>query len=583
MQAQLSNPIILHIADVIEKALAALEVTDLPKAEIYQQLGVAPNLEMGHYAFGCFPLAKRLRKGPPMIAQALIEHLQADDTIAKIEAAGPYLNFTLQSQAFGDSVIQAINSGDYFERPFIDKPARMMFEYSQPNTHKELHVGHFRNLCMGNAIVNLNQYIGQDVVPVTYPGDVGTHVAKCLWYIHYRSDAPMPTEKHGEWLGKMYVTGNEILTAEKGTEKEDENRAQLTAILKELHDCKGPFYDLWVKTREWSLTQMRQAYAWAGVEFERWFFESEVDEPSVTYMNQLFAEGKLIKDQGALGMDLEADGLGFCLLVKSDGTGLYATKDVELARRKFEEFGVEQSITIVDNRQTLHFQQVFKVLEHLGFEQAKNCVHLPHEMVELPDGPMSSRKGNVVPFMELANNMEAHIVEMYLEKYRGDWPDAEITETAHSIANSAVKYGMLRYDNNRKIVFDMDEWLRLDGETGPYLQYAVARINALLEKIQTDVAPDWSQLTASQELALLLKLNEFQGLVFRSATQFKPALMCTYLYELAKLFSGFYAECPIAQAPDESLKSARLALAKATKGVLEKGLGLLGITCPRRM
>lgn len=583
MQAQLNNPIILHLAKVIEKALATLEVADLSLVEIYQQLGTAPNLDMGHYAFGCFPLAKRLRKGPPMIAQALLEHLAADEIIAQVEAAGPYLNFTLHSDAYGVHLIEAVNAGDYFDRPFIDAPKRMMFEYSQPNTHKELHVGHFRNLCLGNAVVNLNQYLGQDVVPVTYPGDVGTHVAKCLWYIHYRSDAPMPTENHGEWLGKMYVTANDILTNEKGTEKESENRAQLTQILKEIHDRSGPFFELWEETREWSLTQMRQAYAWAGVEFERWFFESEVDEPSVSYMNKLYAEGKLVKDQGALGMDLEADGLGFCLLVKSDGTGLYATKDVELARLKFEEYGVEQSIYIVDNRQTLHFQQVFKVLEHLGFEQAKDCVHLPHEMVELPSGAMSSRKGNVVPFMRLAKNMEAHIVEMYLEKYRGEWPDEEIAHTAHSIATSAVKYGMLRYDNNRKIIFDMDEWLRLDGETGPYLQYAVARINALLDKIQPEGAPNWQQLKMPQELALMLKLNEFHGIVFRAATQFKPSLMCTYLYELAKLFSSFYAECSIAQASDVGLKSARLALAQATKAVLEKGLSLLGINCPHRM
>lgn len=587
MQAQLSNPIILHIAQAIAQALETVSVTDLAIADIYHQLSPAPNLTLGHYAFGCFPLAKTLRKGPPMIAQTLVEaltpQLESDETIASVEATGPYLNFKVHSAAFGRDLIEAVNAGSFFKRPLIEKPTRMMFEYSQPNTHKELHVGHLRNLCMGNAIVSLNRFIGQDVIPVTYPGDVGTHVAKCLWYIHYRANSALPTDNHGEWLAEMYVAGNAILEEEKGTPKEAENRAQLTQILKEIHDQSGPFFELWEKTRAWSLDLMRRAYAWADVTFDRWFFESEMDEPSLRYMHSLHEAGKLIKDQGAIGMDLSEDGLGFCLLVKSDGTGLYATKDVELARRKFEEFGVEQNIVIVDNRQTLHFQQVFKVLEHLGFEQAKDCVHLPYEMVELPSGAMSSRKGNVVPFMTLAESMEAHIIEMYLEKYRGEWPDEEIAQTAHSIANSAIKYGMNRFDNNRKIVFDMDEWLRLDGETGPYLQYAVARMNALLEKIEATAAPDYTLLAAPQELELMIKLNEFHGLVFRAATQFKPAHLCAYLYELAKLFSSFYAECSIAQAPEEALKSARLGLVQACKAVLEQGLGLLGITCPRRM
>jgi arginyl-tRNA synthetase len=599
MQAKLSNPIILRIAQAIAQALETLSVTDMPMSEIYHQISPTPNLDMGHYAFGCFPLAKRLRKAPPLIAQSLVQALAQslpsqqleastgdgphDETIESVEAAGPYLNFKVCSRAFGKHLIQSVNQGVFFERTLIDKPTRMMFEYSQPNTHKELHVGHLRNLCMGNAIVSLNRFIGQDVIPVTYPGDVGTHVAKCLWYIHYRAQSPLPTEKHGEWLAQMYVAGNALLEEEKGTPQEAENRAQLTQILKEIHDQSGPFFELWEKTREWSLDQMRRAYDWAGVTFDRWFFESEMDEPSLAYMHELHEAGKLVKDQGAIGMNLEEDGLGFCLLVKSDGTGLYATKDVELARRKFEEFGVEQNIIIVDNRQTLHFQQVFKVLERIGFAQAKDCLHLPYEMVELPSGAMSSRKGNVVPFMALAESMEAHIVEMYLEKYRGDWPDEEIEAAAHSIANSAIKYGMNRFDNNRKIIFDMDDWLRLDGETGPYLQYAVARMNALLDKIRSESAADFALLTAPQELALMIKLNEFHTIVFRAATQFKAAHLCAYLYELAKLFSSFYAECSIAQADSEPLKSARLALVQSSKGVLERGLGLLGITCPDRM
>ena len=190
-----------------------------------------------------------------------------------------------------------------------------------------------------------------------------------------------------------------------------------------------------------------------------------MDSPSVDLIKKYFAEGKLTKDQGAIGMDLSEDKLGFCLLLKSDGNGLYATKDVLLAQEKFKEFDIQKNLYIVDVRQSLHFKQVFKVLEKVGFEESKSCHHIDYEFVEVPDGAMSSRKGNIVPLMDLIKNMENTITKNYLEKYRGDWSDEEISSTAKDIANGAIKYGMVRMDNNRKIVFEMDEWLKLDGES----------------------------------------------------------------------------------------------------------------------
>jgi arginyl-tRNA synthetase len=444
-----------------------------------------------------------------------------------------------------------------------------------------------RNLCLGNSLVNIFKYCGFDVIGATYPGDVGTHVAKCLWYIKHHNKERIPRLDRGEWLGEIYTLATNKLDSELGTEKESENRIQLTEILKQIECKMGEYFDLWKETRQWSIELMETSYKWANVNFDRWFFESEVDSFSLRLAKEYFEMGFFNESQGAIGMDLSNDKLGFCILIKSDGTGNYACKDIALAKKKFDEFKIEKSIYVVDERQSLHFKQVFKILENVGFKQAKDCFHLKYEMVELPDGAMSSRKGNIVPFMTLVHSMEKTIKEQYLNKYLedGSWDRSQIDETATMIANGAIKYGMLRMDNQRKIVFDMKEWLRLDGETGPYLQYVNARINSLCEKLNFDPQHKvaWDNLYSIQERALVNKLLLFNNVVEKSLLDYKPSYVCSYLFDLGKLFNSFYMECPIGKAPTEDLKRSRLRLAFATGLVMKQGLNLLGIPSPLRM
>lgn len=577
-----------HLSNKILDAIGlAFSGTEIPVEEIYQSITEPPNKAMGQFAFPCFPLAKALRNSPVNIAKNLIGHLEEDTIVQSASLQGPYINFFIRPNAFGAEGIERILSGEYFNDQLLDKPNKMMFEYSQPNTHKELHVGHMRNLCLGNALVHMNRYVGNTVIPTTYPGDVGTHVAKCLWFLKYHCDekAPESTEERGPWLGALYTKASNKLEEEKGTDNEAPNRDKLTAILKELEAGSGEYYDLWKETREWSIDLMNKVYKWADVEFDRWYFESEVDAPSLEFVKGLFDEGKLIEDEGAVGMDLKDDKLGFCMLIKSDGTGLYATKDLALAHKKFEEYNLDQNYYIVDKRQAFHFQQVFKVLEKVGFPHASDCHHLQYDFVELPDGAMSSRKGNIVPLTDLIDQMEKTIKSDYLEKYRGDWSDQEIDETASIIANGAIKYGMIRMDNGRKIVFDMKEWLKLDGETGPYLQYVCARIHSLCEKQGYLPAGqvEWSMLEKTQEINLMQKLTQFNSVLEAAALAHKTSSVCSYLYELGKLFNGFYAECSISKAESEELKQARLALSKATELTMIKGLETLGIKAPKRM
>ncbi len=579
------NLILKHITDLLETAItSAFPDTTLDRTAIYAGISETPNIKMGHFAFPCFPLAKALKKAPVQIATIIKENMPESESITEVLLQGPYVNFKLSPKGFGKNLISDVLSGTFFERELTSHKPKTMIEYSQPNTHKEMHVGHMRNLCLGNALVNIKKYCKQDVVPVTYPGDSGTHVAKCLWYLKFHNKDKMPTEAKGEWLGRIYSTANLKLEDELGTDNEDTNRAQLTEILRQLHSEEGEFFELWKETRQWSLDLMQKTYDWADVKFDRWFFESEMDQPSIDICNKYYEKGLFVKDDGAIGMDLKEDKLGFCILIKSDGTGLYATKDVALAIQKFEEFGVENNIYIVDSRQAFHFKQVFKVLDKIGFEQAKDCFHLPYEMVELPGGAMSSRKGNVVALSELVNSMESTIVENYLEKYRGDWSDDEIKSTAHMIANGAIKYGMVRMDNNRKIVFDMKEWLKLDGETGPYLQYVYARINSLLNKqgYNADSAVDYTNLSSDTELALMLKMSFFNDIALKAHEQNKTNIITSYLFELGKLFNSFYAECPIGKAEND-VKEARLALAKSCSQIISKGLELIGVQVPSRM
>lgn len=561
---------------------------NLTLAELSAQLVEPPNPELGDLAFGAYILAKQVKRSPVEVALKLAQrHNQmpaAESLISVAEAVGPYLNIKLTLQAYGKHVLQSIESKDFFKQKLIKDPPKTMIEYSQPNTHKELHVGHMRNMCLGDALIRLHKYADFEIISSTFPGDVGTHVAKCLWYMKHKNTENPPQERKGEWLGRMYSLANNLLEDQKGTPQEEKNKEELTAILRQLEEKKGPYFDLWKETRQWSIELMQKVYDWADIHFDKWYWESDVDSESVQYVKSLLAQNKVVESQGAIGINLEEDNLGFCLLLKSDGTGLYATKDLELARRKFQDYKIEKSIYVVDMRQALHFKQVFKALEKLGFSQSKNCYHLQYNFVELPDGPMSSRKGNIIPILTLIEKMQSLVKEEYLSRYQDSWTPQEMDLVASQVAKGAIKYGMLRIDNNKKIVFDMKEWLKIDGESGPFIQYSVARIESLGQKFNYTKEPIKPELLIhSAERVLMAHLLNFNWVIARCLDNMAPSPLCTYLYQLAKKFNHFYHECSIGQAENNDLLKARLHLAMAAGAVLRNGLQLLGIPAPQRM
>lgn len=584
MEFKQHNKIYLNLAQIIHDALYKVNSeAQLHVEEVYNLLAAPPKKGVGEVSFPCFILAKKLKKAPAQLAQDIQAELPKHELISSTKNVGPYLNFFLNPAIFNEVTIKSINSSELFCQELTQKAPRTIVEFSQPNTHKLMHIGHMRNLCLGATLVNLYRYGGIPTHATTFPGDVGTHVAKCLWYYKKHHHGDTPPEHKGAWLGQMYVAGTTLLSEQKDEAQAAQNKAELTQILKELHAGHGEYYELWKETRQWSLELMQEVYAWAGVTFDSWYWESDVDADSVHLVKKYYEQGLFIKDDGAIGIDLSDDKLGFCLLLKSDGTGLYATKDLELARRKFELQNIQKSLYVVDNRQTLHFKQVFKALEKMGFENAKNCVHLPYEMVELPDGAMSSRKGNTIPIQTLIEQMHEKIITDFLEKYRGEWSDEEIEHTAHIIGAGAIKYGMTRIDSHKKIIFNLQEWLKLDGESGPYIQYVHARIKSMLTKVGDYGQVSFELLTHELEKELINKMSQFNSVIENCIKQNKTHTLCSYLYELSKNFNSFYAECSLLKAESEQLMYARAELAKAVANTLKEGLGLLGITAPDKM
>ncbi|WP_186643810.1 arginine--tRNA ligase [Fluviispira vulneris] len=559
----------------------------IAEQDVYNQLTVPPDFSLGQAALPCFLFAKAFKKAPQKIAQELAQSLntKAHQLVEKVDCVNAYLNFHCQFEKLAESFSSSINTGEYFKKDLLkeNEKDKVVVEYSQPNTHKAMHVGHLRCLVLGDAVCNLLEYAGNQVVRATYPGDLGTHVAKIIWYLTHPNKKELPRENQSTWLGQMYAEADEAFKQAKGTEQELEIKQHISEILKQLDNSAGEYFELWKETREWSLNYLKDIYKWLNSHFDIWYFESECHSPSKTLVKKKFEEGFFVKDNGAIGIDLSQWKLGFAMFLKSDGNGLYLTKDLDLITRKFADPKVTKSIVVVDSRQKLHFQQLFKTAELMGYPQAAKSVHLSYETVNTEDGkPFSSRQLNGLQLLDLRYKMEEKVKNDYLERYRGQWTDEEIELTAKNITIGALKYGMLRVDNNTQINFSLEEWLKLDGETGPYLQYVHARCTSILDKLGHPKENIKYTLTETAEKELLFILSRFNDFTLQASLQNRPSILTGYLYDTAKSFNRFYEQCPIKNA-EENIKKTRLALVKNTQKIISEGLSLLGIHSPEKM
>jgi arginyl-tRNA synthetase len=361
--------------------------------------------------------------------------------------------------------------------------------------------------------------------------------------------------------------------------------AEVSQVLQSLESQEGEVFNLWKETKSWSLDEFHEIYRWLDCKFDHFFFESECGDPGKSLVREFQEKGVFEESDGAIGANLRDENLGFCILIKRDGTATYACRDLALARTKFDHYRADRSIYVVDASQTLHFQQVFACLRRMGYKQAERCTHFGYALVVRPDGKMSSRKGNVVLLSQLQSMLDERVRSDFLSSYEGQWSAEEIDHASHVIALATMRYGMLKQDNNTVIVFDLDDWCSRSGNTGPYLLYAYARISSILREstYSSDGVEDYSCLTHVTEANLLLHIREYHAALEKAAVECAPHILTSFLYELCKLFNAFYRDCAVLKAEHDALKHSRVALVDAVGRVLKHGLGLLGIPTLSRM
>ncbi|MDD2766973.1 MAG: arginine--tRNA ligase [Candidatus Moranbacteria bacterium] len=518
-------------------------------------------------------LSKLAKKSPMEIAPMLQERLSSEE-FEKVEVVHPgHINFYFSPAYFRDIVTQINEKKSGISYSVKEKKEKVMVEYSQPNTHKEFHIGHLRNVFIGSTIVNVLRKSGHEVIAANYIGDTGTHIAKCLWGLtkFYADENLDVLSNKAEFLGKVYSEATQKI--EDNPEYEDEFKA----LQKKFEEGDETLVALWKKTKEWSMDEFESIYQQLGVVFDVYFFESIEEEAGKKILPELLAKGILEQSDGAVIANLEQFHLGVLVLVRKDGSALYALKDIPLAKEKFEKYGIDKSVIVVDVRQSLYFQQLFKILELYGFH--KKMVHCGYEFVALKGGEsMSSRKGNVVPARVLIERVTESVRKQFSES-----PDPEM------VALGAIRFGMLRHSSVSKIEFDVEESVRFDGATGPYVQYAHARIVSILKKAEEKgfVVSEEETLSSlplqPKEIELIRELSRFSEVVEEVAETYEVHKIAHYAIRLADTFHSFYNDCKVIDEENRAQSLARLELVRATKIVLKETLDLMGIDAPEKM
>ncbi|GAB4457542.1 MAG: arginine--tRNA ligase [Anaerolineales bacterium] len=524
--------------------------------------------------------------------------------VSRIEAVKGYLNVYFETGAYARRVVETVlASGADFGRG-APKGERVMVEYAQPNTHHSFHIGHYRNTILGEALARLTEFAGFETIRASYPGDIGLGVITVMWMYDkfYKGQEPQGVHERGQWLLKLYVEATALFEKkENETPEETARREQYEAERREMYrkwDAGDPYVrELWRTTREWSLEELREILRMMDVKIDVWFYESEVDEPAKAIVEELIARGiadderpqggaVIVKIDEKLGLKKEKYRTN--VILRSDGTTLYLTKDLALAKVKFEKYHVDRSIYVVDVRQSMHLQQAFAILRLWGFPQAEKCYHLGYGFVSLPEGAMSARRGRVVLFKDVYDEAVRRVLAVESEK-SPEMSEEQHRKVAEQIGLGALAYSMLAVDNNRDIVFDMDAALSFDGRTGPYIQNAHVRANSILKKSKVESqTSDLRPLTFDYELTkheveLIEQISRFPAAVEQAANEYRPLVMAAYAYDLANAFHSFYHAVPVLQSGDESIRQARLALVAAAKQTIANALRLLAIQAPEVM
>ena len=536
----------------------------------------------------------------PQRAQEIAEQVKGQigsvPGVSRMEAVKGYLNLYFITSDYAQRVVdEVLASNADFGRGAL-KDERVMVEYAQPNTHHSFHIGHYRNTILGEVLARLTEFAGFETIRASYPGDLGLGVITVMWIYEkfYKGQEPEGVHERGQWLLKLYVEATQLLEKkENETPEQTAQREAYDAERREMYQKwdAGDEYvrELWKTTREWSLEELRDVLDMMDVTMDVWFYESEVDEPSKAIVEELIKKNiadderpdggaVIVKIDEKLGLTKEKYRTN--VILRRDGTTLYLTKDLALAKDKFEKYQVDRSIYVVDVRQSLHLQQAFAILKLWGFPQAEKCHHLGYGFVSLPEGAMSARRGRVVLFKHVYDEAIKRVLAVESER-SGNIPEAERETIAKQIGLGALAYSMLSVDNNKDIVFDMDEALSFDGRTGPYIQNAHVRANSILKKSEEiKDTPSFDYELTKHEIELIEQISRFPNAVQQAANEYRPLVMAAYAYDLANAFHSFYHAVPVLQSEDMNIRNARLRLVSASKQVIANALRLLDIQAP---
>lgn len=609
------------ISDITETMVSADEIASPPKPE------------MGDFAFGCFKLAKERGKNPAELAKEIAGKIKSGgDVIESVSALGPYINFTLNTPLLAHRVLhEVLERGDKYGVSVIGAGKEIMLEYANLNSHKEFHVGHLRNILYGLSIDRILDFSGHKSIPVSYINDMGVNVSKCIWLLVRQTSAKieqqppevkkgekakpfvaMPeniwashvianltlewarqiiesvdlSDRTGKYLGNIYAESTKVLA-------ENEDFKQEVSYIQAKLEAGDPAWKLlWQETRRWSLQELYRYLQDFGVVLKRQYLESEFLEQSKEIVDRLIKDGLAIESEGAIIIDLDAypdpeiqqQKLGVFMLRKSDGNMLYATKDIPLAEKKLEEYPkMHESLLVVDARQSHYFKQLFAVLKIMGYKIPLK--HLSFEFVTLPEGAMSSRKGTVITLQDfIARAIELAKNEI-ISRHK-DWNQGKVDHTAWCIAMGGIVFTILKQDPEKIITFEMEKALSFEGDTGPYVQYSITRLNSILEKAKitslSDLKGDAEFCVESAEKRLILALARLPEAVERSAVEYKPSILAHWCLDTASAVNAFYRDMPVMDAPPE-VRAARLRLVAAAKLSLQNGLRLLAIPVPDAM
>ena len=558
------------------------KVSELSFDEVKEMIEIPQDSKMGDFAFPCFKLAKVMRKAPPLIAQEIAESVASSGIFDKVEAVNAYVNIFLpKAEIAAETLKTVLDKGDAFGTTDKGAGKTVIVEYSSPNIAKPFHIGHIRSTVIGNSIYKIYKALGYDMIRINHLGDYGTQFGKMISaYRRWGNKEDVEKAPIKTLLG-YYTKFHE--EAEKDPSLEEEARQ----IFAKLEHGEKEEVELWQWFRDESLKEFNRVYGMLGIEYDSYNGESFYSDKMPRIENELEEKGLMVESRGAQVVDLEEYGLGTALIKKSDGSSLYITRDIAAAVYRKETYDFYKNIYVVASQQTLHFQQLFKILELMGYTEASSgSIHVPFGLVSLEEGTMSTRQGRVVFLEDVLNSAVDKTREIIAEKN----PDADnVDEIASQVGIGAVIFNELSNNRIKDYTFKWDTVLNFDGETGPYVQYTHARCASLLRRAGEDIvskakdmAINFDYISSENAHELIKLLYAYPSYVELAGEKYEPSVVTRHIIDIAQGFNRFYHDEHIIT-ENEDEKIAKIALTLATKTVIKNGLALLGIEAPERM